>query len=69
MNPFRTGGLDTGSKVVGHAKVVSYEDILEAQRKRDAKAVASPYSNRQQSHPIISPNTRDIGETGGEREG
>jgi hypothetical protein len=38
----------SSSTVVGHAKVMSYDDIIEAQRKRDLKAV-KPSSTRQES--------------------
>jgi hypothetical protein len=48
----------TGSTVVGHAKVMSYEDILEAQRKRDAKTVSRPRSNRLRSQPGDETSTR-----------
>jgi hypothetical protein len=58
QNNEKTTRQSTGSKVVGHAKVMSYEDILEAQRKRDAKAVARPRANRQRSQPMDGTSAR-----------
>lgn len=46
QNNKKTCRQSSGSKVVGHAKVMSYEDIIEAQRKRDMKAVRQ-HSTRQ----------------------
>lgn len=68
QNNEKTTRQSTGSRVVGHAKVMSYEDILEAQRKRDAKAVARPRANRRRSQPVDETSARQEEKEKSERE-
>lgn len=68
QNNEKTTRQSTGSKVVGHAKVMSYEDILEAQRKRDAKAVSRPRSNCPRSQPVDETSARQEEKEKAERE-
>ncbi|KUL80755.1 hypothetical protein ZTR_09774, partial [Talaromyces verruculosus] len=56
------------SMVAGHAKVMSYEDILEAQRKRDAKTVSRPGANRQRSQLVDKTSARQEEKEKAERE-
>jgi hypothetical protein len=58
QNKEKTTRLSTAPKVVGHAKVVGYEDILEVQRKRDVKAVSRLRFNRLRSQAIDETSAR-----------
>ncbi|CRG92947.1 hypothetical protein PISL3812_10043 [Talaromyces islandicus] len=68
QNNEKTTRQSTGSRVVGHAKVMSYEDILEAQRKRDAKAVARPRANCRRSQLVDETSARQEEKEKSERE-
>ncbi|KUL82014.1 hypothetical protein ZTR_11401 [Talaromyces verruculosus] len=68
QNNEKTTRQSTGSKIVGHAKVMSYEDTLEAQRKRDAKTVSRPGANRQRSQPVDTTSARQEEKEKAERE-
>ena len=46
QNNEKTTRVSIRSTVVGNAKVMSWDDILEAQRKRDMKAAATPATRR-----------------------
>ncbi|KUL81896.1 hypothetical protein ZTR_09528 [Talaromyces verruculosus] len=68
QNNEKTTRQSTGSKLVGHAKVMSYEDILEAQRKREAKTVSRAGANRQRSQPVDKTSARQEEKENAERE-
>jgi hypothetical protein len=53
QNNEKTTRQPTRSRVVGHAKMMSYEDGLKAQRKRDAKAVSRPGSSHHKTSQSV----------------
>jgi hypothetical protein len=53
QNNEKTCRQSSGTTVVGHAKVMSYEDIIEAQKKRDATATKQGSTRKKR------PNIRD----------